>query len=90
MAVLVTSVIYSNIEIKQKQICVTGAANLNNKKDRTAVNIPNKMLEEIDRILQKFSFYGNRQQFIESAVREKIEKVRLIEAGLPHEAEPHP
>lgn len=57
-------------------------------KDRTTVRMPNALLSEVDRIIKKFTYYGNRQQFIETAVKEKIEKVRLIEAGLPHDIEP--
>jgi len=59
-------------------------------KARKSINIPIKMQEEIDRIVLKYGFYGNRQQFIESAVREKIEKVRLTEAKIPPEAARNP
>jgi len=38
------------------------------------------MVDEIDRIMKVFSeFNCNRQQFVESAVREKIEKLKYFE-----------
>jgi cephalosporin-C deacetylase-like acetyl esterase len=33
------------------------------------------LIDEIDKILKKFPMYGNRQRFIETAIREKIEEV---------------
>ena len=62
----------------------------NNDTDRKPIRLPLGLVEEVDRIIKKYNFYGNRQQFVESALREKIEKVRSIEARLPHEAEQHP
>jgi metal-responsive CopG/Arc/MetJ family transcriptional regulator len=55
---------------------------VNDKLDRVPIRIPKPMINEIDRILKKSPMYGNRQQFVESAIREKIEKVRLTEIGL--------
>ena len=62
----------------------------NNDTDRKPIRLPLGLVEEVDRIIKKYNFYGNRQQFVESALREKIEKVRSTEARLPHEAEQHP
>ena len=48
---------------------------------RTSIRIPTAMIEEITRIVDKHpELYNNRQQFIESAIREKIEKIRFMEA----------
>jgi hypothetical protein len=45
------------------------------------------MMHEIDRIVGEHRELGyNRQQFIESAVREKIEKIKFMEQG-PHRAD---
>ncbi len=57
---------------------------------RKPLNLPTTIISEVDRIIEKYEFYGNRQSFIESAIKEKIEKVRLTEAKLPREAEKHP
>jgi hypothetical protein len=39
------------------------------------------MIEEIDRIVQEHAeLHYNRQQFIECAIREKIEKIQLFKA----------
>ena len=43
------------------------------------------MADEVDRIVEKHGFYGNRQRFIETAIQEKIEKVRLTET-VKHDA----
>ena len=62
----------------------------NNETDRIPIRLPLGLVEEVDRIIKKYNFYGNRQQFVEFALREKIEKVRSTEAKLPHEAKKHP
>jgi len=47
---------------------------------RTSVGLPNPMIDEIDRIVAGHPEMNyTRQQFIESAVREKIERIRLLE-----------
>lgn len=40
---------------------------------RKPIRLPQAMVKEVDRIVKKFPMYGNRQQFVESAIREKIE-----------------
>jgi metal-responsive CopG/Arc/MetJ family transcriptional regulator len=55
---------------------------LNNEVSRKGVRVPVPMIEEIDRIVQQYpEFSYNRQQFIESAIREKIEKIQLLKAN---------
>jgi metal-responsive CopG/Arc/MetJ family transcriptional regulator len=61
-----------------------------NDKERKTVRLLEGMMNEVDRIIEKFTFYGNRQQFIESAIREKIEKVRAFEAGIQDAKREHP
>lgn len=52
------------------------------KIERVNVRLPKPMVDEIDRIMKAFpEFNYNRQQFVESAIREKIEKIKVIEAG---------
>jgi len=47
---------------------------------RTTVGLPNPMVAEIDRIVEEHPEMNyTRQQFVESAVREKIERTRLLE-----------
>jgi metal-responsive CopG/Arc/MetJ family transcriptional regulator len=49
---------------------------------RKSVLVPVSMVEEIDRIVWEYpEFSYNRQQFIESAIREKIEKIQLLKAN---------
>lgn len=36
-------------------------------------------MDEVDGIVRKRGLYVNRQQFIESVIREKVEKLRLVE-----------
>jgi metal-responsive CopG/Arc/MetJ family transcriptional regulator len=45
------------------------------KPERKAVRISVPLLDEIDKILDKFPMYGNRQRFVETAIQEKIEEV---------------
>jgi metal-responsive CopG/Arc/MetJ family transcriptional regulator len=48
--------------------------------DRTPVRIPKPMLDEIERIVEEHPEMNyNRQQFIESAIREKVERLQLLE-----------
>ena len=47
---------------------------------RTSIGLPNPMVEEVDRIVAEHPEMNyTRQQFVESAVREKIERTRLLE-----------
>jgi len=43
--------------------------------DRKNIRLPRNLIEEADRVVQKNKLYINRQQFIESAIREKIENI---------------
>lgn len=48
--------------------------------ERVPIRIPAPMVEEIDRIVREFPELNyNRQQFVETAIREKIEKLRTID-----------
>jgi len=54
---------------------------INEANHRQSVRIPVPMIEEINRIVREHpELHYNRQQFIESAIREKIEKTQLLEA----------
>jgi hypothetical protein len=44
---------------------------------RKNVRVPKPITDEVDRIVRESGVYINRQQFIESAIREKIEENRL-------------
>ena len=58
---------------------------------RVNVRVPKPMMDEVDRICFGHpEFNYNRQQFIESAVRERIERIRQLEAGLQHADDMHP
>jgi len=47
---------------------------------RTSIGLPNPMVAEIDRIVKEHPEMNyTRQQFVESAIREKIERTRLLE-----------
>jgi metal-responsive CopG/Arc/MetJ family transcriptional regulator len=47
--------------------------------ERVPVRIPAPMVEEIDRIVRELPELNyNRQQFVETAIREKIEKLRTM------------
>lgn len=59
-------------------------------KNRVNIRLPKPMLDEVDRITIKFPMYGSRQQFVESAIREKLEKVLRLEVGLRLGDEPPP
>ena len=48
---------------------------VNDTQPRVQLRLPKPLCDEIDRIIQKYPFYGNRQVFIENAVREKLERV---------------
>jgi metal-responsive CopG/Arc/MetJ family transcriptional regulator len=54
---------------------------INAENHRQSVRIPVPMIEEINRIVREHpELHYNRQQFIECAIREKIEKTQLIKA----------
>jgi metal-responsive CopG/Arc/MetJ family transcriptional regulator len=47
------------------------------RQGRVAVSLPQRMVEAIDDLVKKHSdLFLNRQQFVESALREKIEKLK--------------
>ncbi len=46
--------------------------------ERKSIRIPKHLIEEVDSIVKKSRLYLNRQQFIESAIREKIENIDSI------------
>ncbi len=50
--------------------------------ERKNIRIPKPMMDEVERIVTAHpELYNNRQQFIEAAIRESIEKIRTLEAG---------
>ena len=54
---------------------------INGENHRQSVRIPVPMIEEINRIVREHpELHYDRQQFIECAVREKIEKTQLLKA----------
>ena len=55
---------------------------INGENSRKSTRIPVSMVEEIDRIVRENpELHYNRQQFIECAIREKIEKTQIIEGN---------
>ena len=46
---------------------------------RKNVRVPKPIIDEVDRIVRGSGVYINRQQFIESAIRERIEQSKLAE-----------
>jgi Arc/MetJ-type ribon-helix-helix transcriptional regulator len=46
---------------------------------RVTIRIAKSIMDEADRIVRESGLYFNRQQFIESAIRERIEKSKLAE-----------
>ena len=49
---------------------------------RIPVRLPSPMMSEVDRLVRKHSELNyNRQQFIESAVREKIERLIILQSA---------
>jgi metal-responsive CopG/Arc/MetJ family transcriptional regulator len=54
---------------------------INGENRRQSVRVPVPMIDEIDRIVREYrELHYNRQQFIECAIREKIEKTQLVRA----------
>ncbi len=50
------------------------------KVERVLVRLQKPMLDEIDRIMKRFpEFNYNRQQFVESAVKDKNQKLKYLE-----------
>lgn len=60
------------------------------KEVRISVQIPGAMVSKVDEIVRDYPIYGNRQQFVEAAVREKIEKVLMLLSRLPSDSEDNP
>ena len=50
------------------------------KPERVNIRIPTRMIEEVQQIVDTTGLYQNRQQFVEAAIREKIEKIEYIKA----------
>jgi Arc/MetJ-type ribon-helix-helix transcriptional regulator len=48
---------------------------------RVNVRLPKPIVDEVDGIVRGSRLYVSRQQFIEAAVREKIERARLLKEG---------
>jgi len=49
------------------------------KADRVPVRIPKPIVDEVDSICLDYPEYSyNRQQFIETSIREKIEKIKSL------------
>ena len=48
---------------------------------RKNIRIREPIMDEVDGIVRENGLYVNRQQFVESAIREKIEKVKVLEGG---------
>lgn len=46
---------------------------------RKNVRIPKPIMDEVDRIVRESRMYINRQQFIEAAIRERVEQSKLAE-----------
>jgi Arc/MetJ-type ribon-helix-helix transcriptional regulator len=46
---------------------------------RKNIRVPKPIIDEVDRIVRESGVYINRQQFIEAAIRERIEQSRLAE-----------
>ena len=59
------------------------------KVDRVPIRILQAIMDEVDRLVEKYGLW-NRQQFVESAIAEKIEKWKAIEAKSPSSFESHP
>jgi metal-responsive CopG/Arc/MetJ family transcriptional regulator len=46
---------------------------------RKNIRIPKPMMDKVERIVEEHpELYNNRQQFIEAAIREKIEKYAIL------------
>jgi len=47
--------------------------------DRVVIRIPKPMMDEVDRMVcHHKEYHYNRQQFVESAIREKMERIKLL------------
>lgn len=61
-----------------------------NKDNRIQIRLPYVMIKEVDRLVSDCPIYGNRQQFVEQAIREKIINARVEEAALRNARQRHP
>jgi Arc/MetJ-type ribon-helix-helix transcriptional regulator len=52
-----------------------------NSISRKTIRIPSSLMDVVDQMVGDKGLYVNRQQFVESAIREKIEKLRIVEQG---------
>ncbi len=46
---------------------------------RKNIRIPTPLINKVDKIVRDYGLYPNRQQFIESAIREKVERIKIAE-----------
>ena len=52
---------------------------INGENSRKSIRVPATMIEEVDKIVIGYpGLHYNRQQFVECAIREKIERMQLI------------
>jgi metal-responsive CopG/Arc/MetJ family transcriptional regulator len=52
------------------------------KTRRTTLPLPEPLVQEVDRVITEFSQYAwNRQKFAEEAIREKIFRLRRLQAA---------
>lgn len=61
-----------------------------NKDNRVPIRLPHVMIKEVDRLVSDCPIFGNRQQFVEQAVREKLLNARVAEAALRNAKQQHP
>ena len=53
--------------------------------ERKNVRIPKPLIDEVDRVVREYGLYVNRQQFVESAIREKVERFKLLRENVGDE-----
>jgi hypothetical protein len=56
---------------------------IKNREKRTPISFPAAIIKEVDRIVSVYPIHGNRQQFFETAVREKIMGIWQLEGRIP-------
>ncbi|MCW4026361.1 MAG: ribbon-helix-helix domain-containing protein, partial [Candidatus Bathyarchaeota archaeon] len=47
------------------------------------IRLPESLVNEVDKFVRSSGLYVNRQQFVESAIREKVERLTLYSVGNP-------
>lgn len=59
---------------------IVNVTNIDEAVKRVAIRLPRRMMAAVDRIVVEHpEFNYNRQQFVESAVREKIERTTMMD-----------